>query len=198
VKTFETLESRAVHLAVDGTGFGDRLWREVYAELRVLAARRIARLAPGQSLCPTLLVHEVFLRLHGDGASHYSGRTHFLAVAARAMRFAVVDYLRGSHRIKRGGERKRVPVSQVALGRPDRSFELLELEEALTRLEHHNLRAAEVVTLRFFAGMTTSEISGELGTSTATVERDWRYARAWLHRELSPPSASIEPGASDP
>lgn len=164
---------------------GSDLWSEAYTELRVLAAQRIARLAPGRSLHPTLLINEVFLRLHGADEPRFSGRTHFLAVAARAMRFAVVDYVRRAMRQKRGGGRAPVPVSQIALGRPDRAFELLDLEQALTRLEACNLRAAEVVTLRFFAGLTTAEISQELVVSTATVERDWRFARAWLHRELS-------------
>jgi RNA polymerase sigma factor (TIGR02999 family) len=161
------------------------LWNEAYAELRALAAQRIARLAPGRSLHPTLLVNEVFLRLHGADAPRFAGRTHFLAVVARAMRFAVVDYVRHTMRQKRGGGHSPVPVSQIGLGRPDRAFEILELEQALGRLEAHSLRAAEVVTLRFFAGLTTAEIAQELAVSTATVERDWRFARAWLHRELS-------------
>lgn len=196
MKTLQNRKSRARPPAGRRTGANDDLWQEAYHELRSLAARRIASLAPGQSLHPTLLVHEAFLRLAGNGP--FAGRTHLLAVAARAMRFAVVDHLRTRHRQKRGGERRRIPVSQVALGRPDRSVELVELDEVLTRLENQHRRAAEVVTLRFFAGLTTREIADELAISTATVERDWRYARAWLHRELSGSVAGVGPGSPPP
>jgi len=188
VKNNDSSEGSPGRLCND-MGVGEELWREVYAELRILAAQRIARIAPGQSLHPTLLINEAYLRLNGADEPRWNGRTHFLAVAARAMRFAAVDYVRSTMRLKRGGNRKKVPISQIAFGRPDRTFELLDLEQALSRLEEQNNRAAEVVTLRFFAGMTTAEIAHELALSTATVERDWRFARAWLYRELSTGSA---------
>lgn len=159
-------------------------WDVVYNELRVVAAREMARLGPGQTLQPTALVHEAYLRLAANGSGRWQSRAHFFGAAARAMRNVLVDHARARGRQRRGGDRRRVPISRVTIACEARSFDVLMLDEALTRLERYDARMGEVVMLRFFAGFTIPETARLIGVSPATVERDWSFARAWLLREV--------------
>ncbi len=161
----------------------------VYDELRRLAASRLARERPDHTLQPTALVHEAFLRLVGSPMASFHGRGHFLAAAAEGMRRILVDHARQRNAVKRGGGRK-VPfewadVAGVAdLVAEERSEEILALDDALVRLEEEDARAAQVVRLRFFAGLSIDETADALGTSPRSVDREWVYARARLLRML--------------
>src|SRR2546421_155930 len=153
----------------------------VYDELRKLAAQRLAGEKPGQTLQATALVHEAYVRLVGGAADrHWDGRGHFFAAAAEAMRRILIDQARPKGTRKAGGGRRRVDRGDVepALDGPD--LELLALDEALRELEKQDPRRAEVVKLRFFAGLTTEQAAAALGVSTSTAENDWAYARSWL------------------
>ena len=158
----------------------------VYDELRRLAAARLADEPSGNTLQPTALVHEAFLRLVGspDGA-HWNHRGHFYAAAAEAIRRILVENARRKKRHKHGGDWRRVDleVAESLLQAP--SEDLDALDEALTRLTAHDASKAEVVKLRFFAGLTMPEIAQALGISLATTERYWTYARLWLYAELT-------------
>lgn len=158
----------------------------VYGDLRRLAGARMARLAPGQTLQATALVHEAYLRLVGDRDPGWQGRAHFLGAAARAMRDIVFDHLQAKRSLKRGGGMKRVdadPDAVAARGGP--ADNELIVAEALEILEREHPRKAEIVTLHFFGGLDTAEIAEVLGTSTRTVERDWRFARSWMNSRLT-------------
>jgi len=176
---------------LDAAAAGDRkaaadLLPLVYDELRRLAAARLAAEPSGNTLQPTALVHEAYLRLVGapDGA-HWSHRGHFYAAAAEAIRRILVEHARRKKRRKHGGERRRLSleVAESLVQAP--SEDLTALDEALTRLTAHDPVKAEVVKLRFFAGLTMPEIAHSLGLSLATVERYWTYARLWLYAELT-------------
>jgi len=157
----------------------------VYQELRKLAAHKMAGEAPGHTLQPTALVHEAFLRLVGSGqAQQWDGRGHFFAAAAEAMRRILVESARRKKRLKHGGQLKRVDVDAVDIPSPMPDDELLALDEALNRLAKVDTRAAEMVKLCFFVGLTQEQAGKELGISLATAERLWGFARAWLFREL--------------
>ena len=159
----------------------------VYDELRRLAAQKLAQEKPGQTLQATALVHEAYLRLVDvDQVRHWNSRGHFFAAAAEAMRRILVDNARRKKAEKRGGERKRSPaeLSRIACREPD--DKLILLDEALTKLAAQDARKAELVKLRYFAGLTTREAAEALGISTATADRYWAYARAWLQREIAP------------
>ncbi len=157
----------------------------VYEELRKLAAARMAREAPGQTLQATALVHEAYLRLVGDDKTqHWNSRGHFFGAAAEAMRRILIEAARRKKQPQRGGNRRRVPLDE-AWWITDVPFdELLDLDEALTRLETTDSGAAELIKLRYFAGLTVQEAAQTLGISQRTAERHWTYARTWLHREL--------------
>jgi RNA polymerase sigma factor (TIGR02999 family) len=158
----------------------------VYDELRRLAAARLADEPSGNTLQPTALVHEAYLRLVGtpDG-DHWNHRGHFFAAAAEAIRRILVEHARHKKRIKHGGGRQRLSleVAESLLLAP--SEDLQALDEALTRLAEHDPIKAEVVNLRFFAGLTMPEIAQALDSSLATAERHWTYARLWLYAELT-------------
>ena len=157
----------------------------VYQELRRLAAHKMAGEAPGHTLQPTALVHEAFLRLVGsDQAQRWDGRGHFFAAAAEAMRRILVESARRKKRLKHGGQLERVDVDAVDIPSPMPDDELLALDEALDRLATVDTRAAEMVKLCFFVGLTQEQAGKELGISLATAERLWGFARAWLFREL--------------
>ena len=157
----------------------------VYGELRRLAESRLARLAPGQTLQATALVHEAYLDLVGSGDPGWNGRGHFFGAAAQAMREIVVDHARAKSRLKRGGDRKRVAFSEAAAAVGFESdIDVLALDEALDRLEAERPAIAQMVKLRFFAGLTMNQVAEIADTPLRTLERDWRFARAWLHREL--------------
>ena len=159
----------------------------VYQELRQLAAQKLAQEKPGQTLQPTALVHEAYLRLTGTSGPEtgWDSRRHFFAAAAEAMRRLVVENARRKNRLKRGGDQRRVSleVAESLLQAPSEDLEALD--EALTRLTAHDPIKAEVVKLRFFAGLTMPEVAQSLDLSLATVERYWTYARTWLYAELA-------------
>ena len=164
----------------------------VYDELRRLAAHRMANEAPGQTLQPTALVHEAYLRLVGpEQARKWDGRGHFFAAAAEAMRRILVESARRKQRLRHGGQLERVDLDAVDLPLPMPDDDLLALDEALDRLATVDTRAAEVVKLCFFVGLTQEQAAQELGISLATAERLWSFARAWLFKEtqktLHPP-----------
>jgi RNA polymerase sigma factor (TIGR02999 family) len=157
----------------------------VYDELRELAARRLARESPGQTLQATALVHEAYLRLVGPGDPGWSGRGHFFAAAAEAMRRILVERARHKSRLRHGGGARRENLSEVEMLAEVPSEDLLALDEALERLERKDPTAAQLVKLRYFAGLTAGEAAESLGISLRTAERNWAYARAWLHREVT-------------
>jgi RNA polymerase sigma factor (TIGR02999 family) len=172
----------------------ERLLPLVYDELRKLAAQRLAQERPGQTLQATALVHEAYLRLvDPDGAARRNSRGHFFAAAAEAMRRILVENARRKRRLKRGGDRRRIDLDQlrpIADSAPD---DLLALDEALTRLAARDPRRAELVKLRFFAGLSMPEAARALGLSLATAERHWTFARTWLYAELSDEGVAPSP-----
>jgi len=156
----------------------------VYEELRRLAAAKLAQERPGQTLQATALVHEAWLRLLGSEERGWEGRRHFFGAAAEAIRRILVENARRKRRLKHGGQLERVDVAEVEVASPLPDEELLALDEALAKLAHANPKAAELVQLCFFAGLTQAEAGEQLGVSTATAERTWAFARAWLFREM--------------
>jgi RNA polymerase sigma factor (TIGR02999 family) len=165
----------------------------VYAELRRLAVYKMANEAPGHTLQPTALVHEAYLRLAGASQSQeWEGRTHFFAAAAEAMRRILVDRAREKQALKRGGNLQRVGIDSVEVALPMPEDELLVVDEALDRLAMVDTRAADVVKLCFFVGLTQAEAARELGISVSTAERLWGFARAWLLRELKKQNVGSE------
>ncbi len=156
----------------------------VYDELRKLAAARMAQEAPGQTLQPTALVHEAWLRLVGEANPKFDGRGHFFAAAAEAMRRILIDNARRKRALRHGGGQVRVDIDDVELRVVAKDDELLATHEALDKLAAENKPLAELVKLRFFVGFTNKECAGVLGVSEPTVERWWAFARAWLFREI--------------
>jgi RNA polymerase sigma factor (TIGR02999 family) len=163
----------------------DELLPLVYEELRRLAAQRLAQEKPGQTLEATALVHEAYVRLvDGHQAQHWNSRGHFFAAAAKAMRRILINRARDRNRLKRGGNMRRLDLDQVefALSTPD--DDLLALDEALARLAGENEPCANLVKLRFFAGLSLKDAAAALGISSSTADRYWAYARAWLYEAL--------------
>jgi RNA polymerase sigma factor (TIGR02999 family) len=157
----------------------------VYAELRRLAAHKMAHEAPGQTLQPTALVHEVWLRLVGDENQKWDGRAHFFGAAAEAMRRILIDRARRKRAVRHGGGQQRVDVQEVQIACPaGDDDQLLGLSEALDRLAVEHSAEAELVKLRYFVGMTNEEAAEVLGISLRTAKYYWTHARAWLFREL--------------
>lgn len=159
----------------------------VYDELRQLAAARLANEKSGQTLQPTALVHEAYLRLvGGQHAQEWNGRGHFFAAAAEAMRRILVEAARRKQRIRHGGDAKRLPLDghEPAADLAADAVDLLALSDALDKLEAASPRRAELVKLRYFAGLTMPEAAEALGVSLSTAEADWTYAKAWLKREM--------------
>jgi RNA polymerase sigma factor (TIGR02999 family) len=157
----------------------------VYAELRRLAAQKVAQEKPGQTLQATALVHEAYLRLVDvDKAQHWNSRRHFFAAAAEAMRRVLVERARARGSLKRGGGRERLDLDEMPVASQERSADLLALDEALTGLAAVDPQAAELVHLRYFAGQTMAAAADLLGLSLRGAHRLWAYARAWLLREL--------------
>jgi len=154
----------------------------VYNELRQLAAQKLAKEPPGQTLQPTALVHEAYLRLVGD--QKFEGRGHFFAAAAEAMRRILVENARRKQRIKHGGDRERLDIDIADLPTQMTSDELIALDNALEKLKQHDPIKAKLVELRYFAGMTIQQASEALGISRVTAHRYWTYARAWLRRQM--------------
>ena len=157
----------------------------VYDELRQLAAQKLAHETPGQTLQPTALVHEAYLRLVGEGAGpHWDSHGHFFAAAAEAMRRILVENARRKQAVKRGGNRARADLDMNQVAVPEVREDLLALDEALDRLAAADPEAARLVQLRYFAGLTLAEAAQVLGVSPRTTDRLWAYARAWLLQSL--------------
>lgn len=157
----------------------------VYQELRKLSRKYLRREHNPQTLQTTALVHEAYLRLLGDRNLQWKNRAHFLAIAARSMRQILVERARARHAQKRGGVRRAVTLEDRMLSHNQNSVDLLELDEALKALAALDPKQAEVVELRFFAGLTVEETAEVMGISPATVKRWWALSRAWLRREMS-------------
>jgi RNA polymerase sigma factor (TIGR02999 family) len=157
----------------------------VYEELRKLAGHRLAHENPGQTLQPTALVHEAYLRLvDGERGANWNSRGHFFGAAAEAMRRILVEQARKRDRLKRGGDRQRLDLDALQLSVPEVADELLALDEALTEFARKHPDKAELVKLRYFAGLTVDEAAHSLGISTSTADRHWTFARAWLYRRI--------------
>ena len=162
----------------------DALLPLVYQELRRLAASYLRREKPGQTLQPTALVHEAYLRLMKDRPDRWQNRAHFCAIAAHSMRQILIERARARGAVKRGGARPRVTLDEGLVAGEDRSIDLLALDEALERLAAMDPEQARLVELRFFGGLTVEETAEAMEISPATVKRHWTVAAAWLAREL--------------
>jgi RNA polymerase sigma factor (TIGR02999 family) len=173
------------------THAAEQLLPLVYEELRRLAAEKMAREKPGQTLQATALVHEAYLRLVAGGSAgtrreqHWDSRGHFFAAAAEAMRRILVERARHKAALKRGGKIQRLELDELSLPCDDRSAELLALDEALSELERHDPQAAQLVKLRYFAGLGHQEAAGALGIGRRAADRLWALARAWLYRRMA-------------
>jgi RNA polymerase sigma factor (TIGR02999 family) len=175
---------------LDAIGQGDRqataeLLPLVYEELRRLAAEKMAQERPGQTLQATALVHEAYLRLvDGKGGQQWDNRWHFFAAAAEAMRRIVLNRARDKKRLKHGGDLRRIDLEQITLTFDANDDELIALDEAIDELEREDAIAAQVVKLRFFAGLKQREVAAAVGISLRSVERQWAFAQAWLYDRL--------------
>ena len=164
----------------------EHLLQVVYQELHTLAAAKLAKERPGQTLQATALIHEAYLRLvDADTAPHWNGRGHFFAAAAEAMRRILVENARRKARLKHGGEHRQCELDPDGIASPEPSVDLLALDDALSRLARSEPVKAELVKLRYFAGLTLPEAAAVLGVSLATAERYWAFAKSWLYAELS-------------
>lgn len=191
-KTFTAHEvTQLINLASGGDSrAAEELLPLVYQELRRLARARMAAesgAGAGHTLQPTALVHEAYMRLLGPNGEtlRWDGRAHFFGAAARAMRRILVERARSRNRVKRGGGRARVELDENAVAADPESDSVLELEAALEKLEQLDRRKAEVVMLRYYAGLSIDETAAALDFSPATVKNDWSFARAWLNREMT-------------
>ncbi len=163
----------------------EKLLPLVYDELRKLAAAKFAMEKPGQTLQATALVHDAYLRLVDvEQAQHWNSRGHFFGAAAEAMRRILVESSRQKQRLKRGGDWQRLSLTAADPAAQSPPVDVLALDEALTDLDREHPQKAQLVKLRYFAGLTLDEAAAALGISTATADRHWRYARAWLARRL--------------
>jgi RNA polymerase sigma factor (TIGR02999 family) len=162
----------------------DELLPLVYEELRKLAASRMANEAPGNTLQPTALVHEAWLRLVGQSNPHFDGRGHFFSAAAEAMRRILIDKARRRRAIRHGGGQQRLNADELEIAAPADDDQMLAVNEALDRLAAQNKVEAELVKLRYFVGLTLDESAGVLGISSRTADNYWAHARAWLFREI--------------
>ena len=163
----------------------EKLLPLVYEELRVLAAQKMAQEKPGQTLQATALVHEAYIRLIGVEAGNWKGRTHFFAAAAEAMRRILIENARRKKRLRHGGDKQKVEMqdADLMIGAP--CDELIALDEALTKLGEEDPAKADLVKLRYFAGLTLEQAAEMLGISRATADRYWSYARAWLFDQIN-------------
>ncbi len=167
----------------------DCLFAQVYDELRRIAHQRLLGHHPGETLNTTALVHEVYLRLVDQTKAQWHDRAHFFALAARAMRFILVDYARKQSAQKRGGGQADVPLDLVQVAADERAADLLRLDKALERLAQVSERLSRLVEYRFFGGLSYEEIAEVTGHSVPTAKRDWSRARSWLYRFMQPTQA---------
>lgn len=156
----------------------------VYGELRRIAASKMAQESPGQTLQPTALVHEAWLRLGADEQPAWQNRAHFFGAASEAMRRILIDRTRRRQRIRHGGEQERVDIDEVEIAAPEDDERLLSIHERLDELAREDAAKADVVKLRFFVGLSEREIAEALGVTERTVERHWAYAKVWLLRAI--------------
>ena len=163
----------------------DKLLPAVYDELRRLAAWKMSQELPGQTLQATALVHEAYLRLVGAQGQTWKSKTHFFSAAAEAMRRILVENARRKKRLKRGGDHQKVELDEADMAIEGPSEDIVALDEALSKLASTHRTKAELVKLRYFAGLTLDQAAGILGISPTTAKRHWTYARAWLYREIS-------------
>jgi RNA polymerase sigma factor (TIGR02999 family) len=163
---------------------GDELLLLVYQELRRLAAHKMANEAPGQTLQPTALVHEAWLRLAGSEQHTWQNRAHFFGAAAEAMRRILIDNARRKRALRHGGGQQRVDIQEVEIADTKQDDDLLALNDALERFAVEDSQKAELVKLRYFAGLTTTEAAEMLHISIPTADRWWAYSRAWLFGEV--------------
>lgn len=159
----------------------------VYEELRVLAAQKMSRESPGQTLQATALVHEAYIRLVGAKSQNWKGRTHFFAAAAEAMRRILIDNARRKKSLKHGGGRQRIDLNEAVLseGNNALSDDLIAMDEALEKLARKDKIKADIVKLRYFAGLTSGQAAEVLGIARSTADEHWAYARAWLRLEMT-------------
>jgi RNA polymerase sigma factor (TIGR02999 family) len=178
--------TQLLHAANQGDGAaGERLWSTVYEELRRLARAQLAREGSGCSLQPTVFVNEAYLRLTGGEDVEWANRRHFFGAAAVAMRRILVDDARSRGSVKRGAGKTPGPLPDELPGPEDDRIRVLAISEALEKLEQDDSSRAEIVMLRYFAGRSIDETAAALSVSPRTVDTGWRFARAWLRRELS-------------
>jgi RNA polymerase sigma factor (TIGR02999 family) len=156
----------------------------VYDELRKLAASKMAREAPNQTLQPTALVHEAWLRLVGSGNPTFANRAHFFAAAAEAIRRILIDKARRKRAIRHGAGREHIELDEMEIAAPGNDDEILEVNEALDKLAHQNSAEAELVKLRYFVGMTLDEAAQAMNISPRTADNYWAHAKAWLFNEI--------------
>jgi RNA polymerase sigma factor (TIGR02999 family) len=162
----------------------DELIPFVYQELKRIAAMQLRQERRGHTLQVTALVHEAYLKLVDQRQVNWQNRAHFLGVAAQAMRRILMDYAKGRAREKRGGDVQKTSLDEALIVSYDRIFELIQIDEALHRLEAFDQRQAKVVEMRFFGGLSVEETAVALGVSEPTVKREWAMAKAWLHRQI--------------
>lgn len=163
----------------------------VYGELRKLAAARMASESPNQTLQPTALVHEAWLRLTGNENVKWQGRAHFFGAAAEAMRRILIDNARRKRAQRHGGGQQRLDIAELEIAAPAKEQELLDMDEALGKFAALEPQKAELVKLRYFVGLTLDDSAQILGISTPTAKRWWAYARAWLYRHIQDSDASL-------
>ena len=163
----------------------DQLLPMVYEELLIIARQRLRDERAHHTLNATALVHEAYMRLVGDDTAAWENRAHFFGAAARAMRQVLIDYARRRGRAKRGGDQRRIPLSVVDLAVEAPVEDVLAVDRAVEKLAQKDPRMAEIVQLRFYAGLSAEETAAALGLSERTVRREWSLARAWMMRELS-------------
>ncbi|MCW5554272.1 MAG: sigma-70 family RNA polymerase sigma factor [Verrucomicrobiae bacterium] len=162
----------------------DQLLPLVYDELRRLAAHKMANESAGQTLQPTALVHEAWLRLVGNENQKWDGRAHFFGAAAEAMRRILIDRARRKQAVRHGGDQQRADLQEVDIAAPDNNDQLLAVNDALDKLAVHHKTGADVVKLRYFVGLTNDEAAEVLGISPRAAKYYWTHARAWLYREI--------------
>lgn len=178
------LEAALADLVSDQTHDVNQLLPLVYQRLHNMARHQLAAEDPGHTLQPTALVHEAYLRLASQHTTTWKSESHFLAVAATAMRRILIDHARGRGRAKRGGGHQRISLTDAEPATPDREVDVLALDEAMQQLAKHDAMAARIVEMRFFASMGLDAIAQVLGVTERTVRRHWVYAKAWIAREM--------------